>query len=43
MIDVLKKILDERSLKKLNRFANKVQKTNEKYNFMQSFEEKSYV
>jgi hypothetical protein len=35
--------LEERSAKNLNKFANKVRKSREKYNHLNNFEEKSYT
>jgi hypothetical protein len=40
---VLKKVLEERSSKHLNKFASKVRKSVEKYTFLNNIEEKSFV
>lgn len=43
MLDVLRKVLQDRYRKNLQKFASKVKRTQDKYNHLQSFEEKSFV
>ena len=43
ILEVLTKVLEERSAKNLNKFANKVKKSREKYDKLNLIEDRSYT